>query len=150
MFLISRLAQECTRLDGRNVCQPGPSPPPPGSTSLEYRKQHQSLEPPAIDMASFRRFWKVRARIDKLLAAGDITGFEWRCASEFRMANEIAFGSLLRAPRLDGTGRGSGHPANLQPSEHQRGALRRLHDLHDRVDRETLHLLELIVVMDLK
>jgi hypothetical protein len=54
---------------------------------------------------------------------------------------------VLRAARLDGTGGGSGH---LQPSERQLAALRRLRDLHDRLDRETLLLLELIIVMDLR
>jgi hypothetical protein len=59
-------------------------------------------------MAAFRPFWKVRSRIDKLFVAGDITGFEWRCASEFRSLNDKALGSLIKAGCLDGTGYGSG------------------------------------------
>jgi hypothetical protein len=72
---------------------PLPPPPAPGSAPLAYLKQHTSLEASAIDMQAFRPFWKVRSRIDKLLVAGDITGFEWRCATEFRNLYDQALGS---------------------------------------------------------
>lgn len=127
-----------------------PLPPPaPGSAPLAYLKQHASLEAPAIDMESFRPFWKVRSRIDKLLVAGDITGFEWRCASEFRNLYDRALGSQLEASCLDGTGRGSGYRPNLQPSEHRLATLSRLRDLQGRLDRRTLQLLEAVIVDEL-
>jgi len=130
---------------------PLPLPSPgPGSRPLEYPKQHVSLEQPEINEHAFRQAWRVRSRLDKLFVAGEITGYEWRCASEFRTANEIAFESVLRAPLLDGTGRASGYPANVHPSERHHGALRRLHDLHGRVGRETVRLLEAVIVEDLK
>jgi hypothetical protein len=129
---------------------PFPRPPGPGSTPLDYLKQHQSLDQPEISARAFRQAWRVRSRIDKLLVAEEITGFEWRCASEFRTLHEVAFGSLLRAPRLDGTGRGSGYRDTLRPGDQQRAALRRLRDLQARLDRDTVQLLELIIVMDLR
>jgi hypothetical protein len=127
-----------------------PLPPPaPGSTPLDYLKRHTSLEAPAIDMASFRPFWKVRTRIDRLHADELISWFEWRCATEFRNLYDTALGSQVKAGSLDGTGHGSGYRANLRPSDHQLMALRRLCDLRDRLDRETVRLLEAVIVDEL-
>lgn len=127
-----------------------PLPPPaPGSTPLEYLKQHTSLEAPAIDMASFRPFWKVRSPLDRLHADELISWFEWRCASEFRNLYDKALGSEVKAGSLDGTGRGSGYRANLRPSDHRLMALRRLRDLQSQLDRKTLRLLEGVIVYEL-
>lgn len=151
--LSADLRKTSTPLHGNDDCCPGhPSPPPspgPGSTPLEYLRQHRSLDAPAIDMQAFRPFWKVKSRIDRLHADELISWFEWRCASDFQNLYDKALGSQVKASSLDGTGRGSGYRASLRPSDHQLMALRRLCDLRGRLDRETVRLLEAVIVDEL-
>jgi hypothetical protein len=46
----------------------------------------EAIEAPRVDAASFRQGWRVRTRLDALLAAGRITGDEWLAAVEYRDA----------------------------------------------------------------
>jgi hypothetical protein len=126
-----------------------PTPPPSGAPSPHYR-QHHELEAPSIDMASFRPFWRVRRPIDKLLIAGEITAYEWRCASAFRALYEIALAAQIKAACLDGSACRAGHLVNLQPSERRLAALRRLHDLHARLDDHDVRILEMAIVAEVK
>lgn len=83
-FLIGALAEDWKSITraGMSAARdtPLPAPPAPASTPLACLKQHASLAAPAIDIAAFHAFWKVRSRIHKLLVASDISGFEWRSA----------------------------------------------------------------------
>ena len=131
--------------------RPGPLPlPPPDSTPLAYLKQHTSLDAPVIDMASFRPFWRVRTKLDRLFADEAISWTEWRRAVEYRVLYESALGSLIPVSRPDGTGRGAAYRAGLQPSERQLGAIRRLQELLRHLDRPTAQLLEAVIVQDVK
>jgi len=46
----------------------------------------EAIEAPRVDAASFRQGWRVRTRLDGLLASGRIAGDEWQAAVEYRDA----------------------------------------------------------------
>lgn len=52
-------------------------------------RQHHDVEPPRIDASTFRPAWRVRTRLDRLLADGAITPAEWHCAVYLRSMLEL-------------------------------------------------------------
>lgn len=71
-----------------------------------FLRQHHGLEPPAIDMGTWRPYWRVRTRLDRLLLDGAITSHEWRAAVRLRALCEAAQTAILPIHRLDGEPRG--------------------------------------------
>lgn len=57
--------------------------------TLEFRRQHD-VEEPRVDERAFRQGWRVRTRLDQLLADGRISRGEWHSASEYRQTWAIA------------------------------------------------------------
>ena len=55
----------------------------------EFRQRHD-VEPPRVDDRTFRQGWRVRTRLDQLLADARITRAEWQAATEYRSAWAIA------------------------------------------------------------
>jgi hypothetical protein len=54
--------------------------------SVERVRHAETIEPPAVDASSFRQGWRVRTRLDALLAAGRINAGVWQAAVEYRDA----------------------------------------------------------------
>lgn len=53
------------------------------------RSRHaEEIEPPRVDDRAFRQGWRVRTRLDTLLASGRIDAAVWQCAVEYRDAWE--------------------------------------------------------------
>ena len=90
----------------------------------------------------------MRRPIDRLYADGLISYREWEVACAYRDTHAAAFGSLLRASQLDGTGHGSGRSDGYGPTERRLAAVERLSRLP--LDREARFLVELVVVEDLR
>jgi hypothetical protein len=59
--------------------------------------QHHAIEPPAIDYATFRVFWRIRTRLDTLLLDGAISFAVWRAGVAFRTAAEIVIRETWRS-----------------------------------------------------
>jgi hypothetical protein len=56
--------------------------------------QHfEAIDPPRVDAVSFRQGWRVRTRLDALLASHRITSGHWQAAVEYR----DAWGRVLQA-----------------------------------------------------
>ena len=51
----------------------------------EFRRQHD-VEAPRVDERAFRQGWRVRTRLDQLLADDRISRSEWQAAVEYRAA----------------------------------------------------------------
>ena len=60
--------------------------------SADRLRHAEAIEAPRVDAASFRQGWRVRTRLDALLAAGRITGADWQAAVEYRDAYGRAWG----------------------------------------------------------
>src|SRR5947208_16521057 len=71
-----------------------------------FFRQHHGLEPPAIDWGTFRRYWRVRTRLDRLLLDGAISPQEWSAAARLRRIIEASYAGMLPIHRLDGEPRG--------------------------------------------
>lgn len=56
--------------------------------SVDRVRQADAIEPPRIDDRAFRQGWRVRTRLDTLLASGRIDAAVWQCAVEYRDAWE--------------------------------------------------------------
>lgn len=54
--------------------------------SAERVRHAAAIEPPRVDASSFRQGWRVRTRLDALLAAGKIAPAVWQAAVEYRDA----------------------------------------------------------------
>lgn len=85
-------------------------------------RQAEAIEPPRIDARVFRQGWRVRTRLDSLLAARRITPGQWQAAVEYR----DAWARVLQA--------GGGSPGSFRVSG---GADRhlRLYGLLDTISR---------------
>jgi hypothetical protein len=59
--------------------------------------QHHAIDPPAIDYATFRPFWRIRTRLDTLLLDGAISFAVWRAGVAFRTAAEIVIRETWRS-----------------------------------------------------
>jgi hypothetical protein len=57
--------------------------------SAHYR-QHHEVDAPRVDTSAFRQGWRVRTRLDQLLADQRITSSEWQAEVEFRKVWSIA------------------------------------------------------------
>lgn len=125
---------------------------PSAAPSRYFRQHHKGLvDPPAIDAQQFRPAWRVRARLDKLLADDLISPQTWNAAFEYRATVERAFGGLLGSA-LDriGTGRNSTRSgAGFERSERQLAAVRRLASARKRLGRRTETLLFTFLIDDL-
>lgn len=67
--------------------------------------QHvEAIDPPRVDAVSFRQGWRVRTRLDALLASRRITSGHWQAAVEYR----DAWGRVLAAGGSPGGYRVSG------------------------------------------
>lgn len=53
-------------------------------------RDHHDVEDPRVDERAFRQGWRVRTRLDQLLADARITPGEWQAASEYRETWAIA------------------------------------------------------------
>jgi hypothetical protein len=98
-------------------------------------------------MAAFRPFWRVRRPIDRLYADGLISYREWEVACAYRDTHAAAFGSLLKASRLDGTGGGPRRCDGYGATERRLAAVERLQRLP--LDGAAQFLVELVAVEDL-
>ena len=54
--------------------------------SLDRLKHAETIEPPRVDAVTFRQGWRVRSRLDRLLADRRITAEVWQAAVEYRDA----------------------------------------------------------------
>lgn len=84
--------------------------PPPSNRPTEQRaRQAEAVDNPDVDGVAFRPWWRVRTRLDGLLAAGLIEEAAWLAAGKFRDDAEAALMrlgpstlarlGLARAPR---------------------------------------------------
>jgi hypothetical protein len=69
--------------------------------SVERARHAEAIEPPRVDAASFRQGWRIRTRLDALLAAGRINAGVWQAAVEYRDAWARVWAS--RGGELGGT-----------------------------------------------
>jgi hypothetical protein len=69
-----------------------------------YRQHHHDIDPPRVDAVTFRQGWRVRTRLDALLASRRITSGHWQAAVEYR----DAWGRVLAAGGSPGGYRVSG------------------------------------------
>jgi len=74
--------------------------------SAAYR-QHHDVDAPRIDRRSFRQAWRVRSRLDALLADGRITRDQWQACVDYRDTAAIARGISVPWPFLVRIGSGS-------------------------------------------
>lgn len=86
-----------------------------GNAPSAARLRHaEAIDPPRIDAVTFRQGWRVRTRLDALLAAGRIEAGTWQAAAEYRAAWETLLRSSAgTAPglRVKGQGGASGGEA---------------------------------------
>ena len=76
--------------------------------SREFRRHHD-VEAPQVDERAFRQGWRVRTRLDQLLADERISRSEWQAAIEFR----AAWGAAIEITRAGMIGvQGGGSPDN--------------------------------------
>jgi hypothetical protein len=54
--------------------------------SLDRLRHAETIEPPRVDAVTFRQGWRVRSRLDRLLADRRITAEVWQAAVEYRDA----------------------------------------------------------------
>jgi hypothetical protein len=78
-----------------------------GQPSAEYRRHHD-VTAPRVDAKTFRQGWRVRTRLDALLADGMIDDASHAQGIAFRDAWEVAFGrsrnTLMAMPGSGGSG----------------------------------------------
>jgi hypothetical protein len=75
--------------------------------TTEFLGQHD-VDAPRIDERSFRQGWRIRTRLDQLLADNRITRGQWQAAVSFRDAWDLARTTKRKAP--SDAIRGSGAP----------------------------------------
>jgi hypothetical protein len=114
-------------------------------TPSPFLRQHHGLEAPAIDWGTWRPYWRVRTRLDRLLADGAITPRQWGAASRLRSAFEAAQAGIMPIHRLHG---GPRRRAAGPPSTHRADALARLAELRIDLGSVALGLLEACLVED--
>lgn len=76
---------------------------PTGAKPSPFYTAHHDVDPPAVDLRSFRQGWRVRTRLDRLLVEGVISRSTWQAASDFRSTWETALrmrGSALIGIRV--------------------------------------------------
>jgi hypothetical protein len=110
-----------------------------------FFRQHHGLEPPAIDWGTWRPYWRVRTRLDRLLLDGAITPHEWQAAVRLRATIEAARVAMLPIHRLDGEQHGgSSGPALARRVD----AMARLECVRAGLGSFALGLLEACLVDD--
>lgn len=77
----------------------------------KFYTQHHAVEAPVIDGREFRPFWRVRTRLDQLLADRAITFSMWRAGVTFRRLAELVLAGQwpAKGPGLDGVKIGGGY-----------------------------------------
>lgn len=65
-----------------------------------HYEAHHDLDAPQVDAGAFRPGWRVRTRLDGLLASHDITATVWRAAVDYRdtWARMLRLRTMLGAP----------------------------------------------------
>lgn len=115
--------------------------------TVEFSRRHD-VEPPRVDDVAFRQGWRVRSRLDQLLADRRINAGEWQAANDFRAAWTRALEiSLVGDLRLVASGSRASNP-------HDRmlalvASVDRLEAVADRIGPHALGLVVACVVEDL-
>jgi hypothetical protein len=84
---------------------------PTGAKPSPFYLAHHDVEDPRVDERAFRQGWRVRTRLDQLLADARITRCEWQAASEYRDAwvRALAIGRVGELRFIAAAGRGNPH-----------------------------------------
>lgn len=111
----------------------------------EFRRRHD-VEPPRVDHRAFRQGWRVRTRLDQLLADGRITRAEWQAAAEYRETWAVARALAGIEPGMFRiAGGGSADAATIA----RLAAVTRLRVVEDRLGSLAARLLLACLVHDL-
>lgn len=110
-----------------------------------YFRQHHGLEPPAVDDGTWRPYWRVRTRLDRLVRDGAITPHEWHSAVRLREICETAQAGIVPIHRLDRGVRGRVAPTQ---APRRADALARLDEVRIDLGSVALDLLQACLVDD--
>jgi hypothetical protein len=111
--------------------------------------RHHNVDAPQIDRTAFHPAWRVRSQLDTLLLRADIDPELYRAAERFRRTWLAAFGSLTSSS-LKHVGQLSPHnpPIGREPFL-QFQALRRIQDIHAKLDPYCFDILIALLIDDL-
>jgi hypothetical protein len=118
----------------------------------ELQRHHQVMVP-EISERRFHPAWRIKSRLDRLLADQLIAPKTWLAAVEYRRLHEIAHRGAVRSTiDLIGTGRRpqrSGQAPRPEYTEGQLAAVRRLATIREALGAVAVGLIEACVVADM-
>jgi hypothetical protein len=112
--------------------------------SPHYR-QHHEVDAPRVDTQAFRQGWRVRTRLDGMLAAGLISAAGWQAGADFRVKWERAYGQGI-APATGMMGVRASHGDRMAAGRID--AVTWLRRAHDALGERQFWLIERCAVHD--
>ena len=112
--------------------------------SADLGQHVEAIDPPRIDDRAFRQGWRVRTRLDALLAADRITSGQWQAAVEYRDAFSRVLADGGGSPGGYRVSGGSGHDRLLGLLD----TISRLRAVDGRIGAHLARLCHLCVVED--
>jgi uncharacterized phage-associated protein len=119
---------------------------PPSNRPTSEFEQHHQIDAPEVTRRSFRTAWRLRTRLDQLLADGLIDRADWQAASEFRDCWERCHGTGLGPVELEFRSRVNGADRWLG---NRLDTARQLREIAEGIGRRSTWLIEACAVFDM-
>lgn len=117
-----------------------------GNAPSPDRLRHaDAIDPPRVDAVAFRQGWRVRTRLDALLAAGRIDAGIWQAACAYRDAWERALTATVAGRSFGARGGGADPHTRLLAVA---ASVARLHAVETRIGQDAAALCYACVVED--